>query len=120
MTNFFGVMSPEQRAINLADAHKASVAKAAFNKENEHKYKLDYMDSKHWQELGSKYNIRMPTHNEPASIKIIKKYLRKAKVETTVWNETLCSMTEWLEYNPTWTAYAVAGLILEMKEMNNS
>lgn len=111
----FGVFTEEERAESLAKALKSRLEKAAFNKANEHKYKLEYLDSNHWAELATKWKIRMPVYNEAASEKGIRKYMRKVGVSNEVWCESYCSVKEWLGYNPTWTLYGAVGLVLELK-----
>lgn len=111
----FGEFTPEQRAENIAKARQATLDKAAFNKANEHKYKLDYMDSNHWQELASKYKVRMPTYNIPADAKGIRKMLRKVGIDNETFKEHYTSVEYFLQNNPKWTLLAVTGLLLEIK-----
>lgn len=112
----FGQMTPEQRAENIAKAQQAALDKTAFNKANEHLYKLSYMDSNYWQELGSKYKVRMPTHNEPATAKGIRRFLKKVGISNDTFKEHYTSVEYFLENNAKWTLFGVTGLLLEMKE----
>lgn len=112
----FGQMTPEQRAENIAKAKAAYVFKAAFNKANEHLYKLEYLDMTHWQELASKYKIRFPAHNQPATASGIRKMLRKAGVSNDTFKEHYTSVEYFLENNSRWTLAGVLGLVLEIKE----
>lgn len=109
-------MTSEQRADALAKAQQAVRDKAAFNKANEHKYKLEYMDSNHWAELASKYKVRMPTYNIPADAKGIRKMMRKVNISNELFKEHYTSVEYFLQNNPKWTLLAVTGLLLEIKE----
>jgi hypothetical protein len=53
--------------------------------------------------------------DEGVSVKILRKYLKKAGVEVEKFNEHYTSMKYFVENNPTWSAYAAAGIILELK-----
>lgn len=112
----FGEMTPEQRAENIAKAQEARLATAAFNKANEHKYKMSYMDATLWQELASKRKLRMPVYNEPATARGIRKYMRKLDIDNDTFKEHFTSVDYFLDNNPTWTLWGVVGLLLEMKE----
>ena len=112
----FGQMTPEQRAENIEKARLAQAEKAAFNKANEHLYKLEYMDSNYWAELASKYKIRMPTYNEPATAKGIRKYMRKTGISNDVFKEHYTSVEYFIENNPRWTLAALTGLLLEIRD----
>lgn len=109
-------MTQEERQIALQKAHESRAAKAAHNKANEHLYKLDYLDSNHWQELASKYKVRMPVHNEPASAKGIRKYLKRVGISNDVWKDHYTSVDYFLENNLKWTLYGAVGLMLEIRE----
>jgi hypothetical protein len=109
-------MPAEQRAEYLAAAHKKRADTAAFNKENEHLYKLDYLDMPHWSELASKYKVRMPTYNEPASAKGIRKAMKKCCIDNETFKAHYTGIDYFLENNAKWTMAAVTGLILELKE----
>lgn len=112
----FGQMTQEQREEALAKARQSQIEKAAFNKANEHKYKLDYMDSNHWAELASKHKVRMPTYNIPADAKGIRKMMRKTGIDNETFKEHYTSVEYFLQNNPKWTLLAVTGLLLEIRE----
>lgn len=112
----FGQMTQQEREEALEKARLVRIATAEYNKANEHKYKLEYMDSNHWQELASKYKLRMPTYNEPASAKGIRKYMRKLGIENETFKEHYTSVEYFLSNNSKWTLYGVAGLLLEIRE----
>lgn len=109
-------LSPEQMAEMRAKAAVAKAEKAAQNKCNEHLYKLEYMDSNHWAELGTKYRVRFPTYNEPASPSGIRKMLRKCGVDNETFKEHYKSVDYFVSNNPKWTLAAVTGLLLEIRE----
>lgn len=109
-------MTPEQRKENLLLAKIKRQEASDYRKANEHLLKLDYADMYYWLDLASKYKIRMPYTNEPCSVKLIRKYLRKANVPVPTWNDHYTSMEYFVKHNPKWTAVATTGLILELKE----
>lgn len=109
--------SAEELAEMRVKAAEARAARAAFNKANEHKYKLSYVDGPYWQELASKYRVRMPVSNVPASSKDITKYLKKCKVSADSFKESYGTIPHWLKHNPAWTLYGCVGTILELREM---
>lgn len=112
----FGDMTEVQRAESLEKARLARIATAEYNKANEHKYKLDYMDSNYWAELGSKYKVRFPASNAPADAKGIRKMMRKTGIDNDTFKEHYTSVEYFIRNNPRWTLAAVTGLLLEIKE----
>lgn len=112
----FGQMTQQEREAALEAARLAQQEKAAFNKENEYKYKLTYLDAAHWEDLRTKYKIRFPTYNVPADAKGIRKYLKKLKIDNDTFKEHYTSVEYFLKNNPKWTMFGVCGLLLEMKE----
>lgn len=117
--NKFGQMTAEQRAEALAKAQIARQAKKAEREENKKHLKMDYLDMNSWMALASKYKIRMPLEGVPVSVSVIRKYLKKAEVPVEVWNLSYTSMKYFVENNSKWTAQAVVGLILELKNETN-
>lgn len=109
-------LSAEEMAVMRAKGAAAKAEKAAFNKAHEHLYKLDYLDQNYWQELASKYKVRMPSYNTPADAKGIRKMLKKCGVSNDVWKEHYTSTEYFLENNPKWTLLATTGLMLEIRE----
>lgn len=107
--------TPEQMTELRAKALAAREQKAIELKANEHLYKLTYMDSGLWQELASKYKVRMPGQNVPASVPGMRKYLKKCGLQKEDWEEAFGKMGEWVALNRAWTLYAATGLMLEMK-----
>lgn len=114
--DFIANMSVEQRQAALAKARETKIANAAFREANKHKLKLSYLDSGHWAKLASDLGIRMPSNEEPVDATTLRKYLKRAGVETALFNEHYTSMAYFVKSNPLWTKYAAAGLILELRE----
>jgi hypothetical protein len=112
----FGQQTPEQRTENMEKARIARAEQAAQNKANEHLLKLEYMDSNHWQELASKYKVRMPPYNEPCTAKGMRKYMKRVGITNDQWKEHYTSMEYFMANNPRFTLLACAGLMLEMRE----
>jgi len=112
----FGQMTQEEREASLEKARLARIATAEYNKANEYKYKLEYMDSNHWAELGSKYKVRMPAYNEPCTPKGFRKYMKRTGVSNETWKEHYTSMDYFMENNPEWVLYGAVGLMLEIRE----
>lgn len=108
--------TPEERQAALSLAKAKQLEKAAFNKENEHLYKLDYLDAPRWAELGSKHKVRFPPHNEPCTAKGIRKMMRKTGISNDVFKEHYTSVEYFIANNPKWTLAALTGLLLEIRE----
>ena len=111
-----GTMTQEERQIALQKAHESRVAKAAHNKANEHLYKLDYLDAPRWAELGSKYKVRFPAHNEPCTPKGVRKMMRRVGIDNDTFKAHYTSVEYFIENNPKWTLAALTGMLLELKE----
>lgn len=112
----FGHMTQEERQANLAKARDSRVATSLEREANEHNYKLTYLDSSYWQDLATKYKVRMPSYNEPASVRGIRKYLKRCKVDNTTWTEAYGNVGDWVVRNPTWTLYGAIGTMLELRD----
>lgn len=110
----------EETAELLAKAYAAKVAKAIFRQENKHNIKTDYLDNGYWGDLASKYKIRMPSTLDAVSTTILRKYLKRCGVSVEVFNEHYTSMAYFVKRNPKWNAYAAAGLILELRQMQEN
>lgn len=108
-------LSQEDKDNLLKLAQAARKAKAEQREANAHLLKTEYMDENHWRELASQYKIRMPHINDKATSSVIRKYLKKANVSVDMFNEHYTGMKYFLENNPKWSAFAVAGIIMEMK-----
>lgn len=109
-------LSAEEMAVMRAKGAAAKAEKAAFNKSEEWKYKLEYLDSGHWSDLGTKYKVRFPSSNVPADVKGIRKMMRKTGIDNDTFKEHYTSVEYFVKNNPRWTLAAVTGLLLELKE----
>lgn len=108
--------TPEERQAALVVAKAKQLEKAAHNKANEHLYKLDYLDAPRWAELGSKYKVRFPAHNEPCTPKGVRKMMRKVGIDNDTFKAHYTSVEYFIENNVKWTLAALTGLLLELKE----
>lgn len=108
--------TPEQMALNLEKAKIAREQKRLAREANKGNLKLEYLDSNYWASLASEYKIRMPSPEEQADASCIRKYLKRADVSFDTFNDHFTSIKYFLENNPKLTKYAVAGLILELKD----
>lgn len=113
-------LSQEDKENLLKQAQAARIAKAAERDANAHLLKTNYLDAANWVALASKYKVRMPHQNEKASVKGIRKYLKKAGVVVEEWNDAYTSAGYFVEKNPTWTLYAAVGLMLEISHKRSS
>jgi uncharacterized protein (DUF2132 family) len=109
-------LTQDQKDLLLLQAKAAKKAKAELRDSNAHLIKTEYMDSAHWATLASKLGVRMPHQNEATSVKIVRKYLKRTGVSTEKFNEHYTSMKYFVENNSRWSAYATAGIILELAE----
>ncbi len=107
-------MSEEDKANQIALMQQARKDKALQRQANKDILKTDYLDSGHWATLASEAGIRMPSNLDPASGKVIRKYCKKAGIELELFNQHYTSIAYFTKNNPLWSAYAVAGLILEL------
>ncbi|MNQ26053.1 hypothetical protein D3C85_392790 [compost metagenome] len=106
-------ITPEQRASMLALAAEARENKKAYAQEH---LKLSYDDEPRWRELSSKYNIRLPIYYIANSeLKHLKRAMKKAGMCPIAYTE-ICgvkSLKQLVSLNPTWTALAEVGMMLE-------
>lgn len=109
-------LTPEQKAENIVRMQAARVLKTEKIQANKHNVKREYLDSNHWATLASRYAIRMPSNDEAVSVPILRKYIIKSGIGTEKFNEHYTGMTYFVKHNPKWSAYAAAGIILELKE----
>ena len=109
-------MTAKERENALKKAYEARLLKKEQRELNKELLKTEYLDYTYWESLGSKYNIRMPSKLDKVTSSVISKYLKKADVSVETFNEHYTSKAYFCKNNPLWTAYAVAGLILELKE----
>lgn len=117
-TSFIEKMTPEQRAEALVKAKEARAEKSRIWKENAHKLRQSFADSNHWRKLASKYGVRMPNEFAPSDeYKPIRRAMRKLGIEPQQVKDAFGGDVKHIHrMNPTWPAYAVIGLLLEMRE----
>ena len=111
-------MTPEQRAEALDKARIARAEKTAAWKASSHLLKSDFSDSAYWHKLASKFKVRMPGSHVPGSeFKAIRKAARKLGIEPAQIRDTFGGDVKHIHaMNPTWPAFAIIGLLLEMAE----
>lgn len=111
-------MTPEQRAEALEKARIARAEKTAAWKATAHLLKSDFSDSAYWHKLASKFKVRMPGAHVPGSeFKAIRKAARKLGIEPSQIRDAFGGDVKHIHaVNPTWPAFAIIGLLLEMAE----
>ena len=111
-------MTQEQRAEALDKARIARSEKTAAWKASAHLLKSDFSDSAYWHKLASKFKVRMPGAHVPGSeFKAIRKAARKLGIEPAQIRDTFGGDVKHIHaMNPTWPAFAIIGLLLEMAE----
>jgi hypothetical protein len=78
--------------------------------------KSDFADSAYWHKLASKFKVRMPGAHVPGSeFKAIRRAARKLSVQPQEIRDAFGGDVKHLHnMNPTWPAFALIGLLLEM------
>lgn len=109
-------LTQEQKDNLLVEARMAAKHKRELREANKHLVRTEYLDAGHWSNLASKYGVRMPHQDDATSVKVLRKYLKRCNVSVETFNEHYTSMTYFVKNNPRWSAYATAGIILELKE----
>lgn len=110
----FQPMTEEQRA----QAKETRQAKKILAEQT---LKLEYADENHWASLASKYSVRLPVYYQPSSeIKYVRRIAKKLNIDI---NEFLSStgysnVKSLVLANPTWTARAICGVLLEFYDDN--
>lgn len=115
-TRKFGEFTPEERKENILKAKTAQVAKYTAYKENEHLLKLDWIDAPLWDELSTKYKVRLPHYNEPCTLPRMRVYLKRSKIGEPIFKEHYTSLHYFLENNPKVPLVAFIGMVLELRE----
>lgn len=116
--SYIANMTPEQRQEAL---EKARAARAKQNEEwraAAHLLKSDFADSAYWHRLASKHQVRMPGSHVPGhEFRFIRKAARKLGIEPQEIREAFGGDVKHIHaMNPTWPAFAIIGLLLEMAE----
>jgi len=107
---------------NLTDEQRVEMReKAAESKRIAVEYaqnnlKLEYAEMNHWESIARSYNIRQPQAHFPAyDIKYMRRIANKIGFDIDIFvRETgFKGLKQFAEANPTWSARAVSGLVLE-------
>lgn len=111
-------MTPEQRAEALEKARIARAEKTDAWKASAHLLKSDFSDSAYWHKLASKFKVRTPgTHVPGSEFKAVRKAARKLGIEPAQIRDAFGGDVKHIHaMNPTWPAFAIIGLLLEMAE----
>ncbi len=117
MAGGLGNMTQEQRKAAQEKGRLARLAKAAARVGNPLGLKLEYADENHWDELARKHGVnRMPGREDQVDETLIRKWCHKLDIPLEVFYEHYTSPKYFVAHNPTWTKYAAAGLLLELKD----
>lgn len=113
-------LTEAQRAELLEKARAAYDERRALFQSQAHLLKNDFMDKPYWRRLCSKHGVRMPADYVPGTeLRLVRKAMRKAGVTPDQVREAFGGDVKALQRdNPTWPAYALIGLILEIAEEN--
>lgn len=110
-------MTHEQRAAALAAARTARLAQVTRWAESAHLLRQDFADRGYWLKLAASFGVRMPNTNAPGTET---RALRKAMRKCGVTGADLLAVfgnanpAHLAADNPTWPAWALVGLILEV------
>lgn len=113
-------MTPEQRKEALALAAHAKAEKTRIWKENAWKLRQTFADAPHWRKLASRFGVRMPSEWVPGDeYRPIRKAIRKLGISPEQVRDTFGGDVKFIHgKNPTWPAWAIIGLMLEIAEQN--
>ena len=111
-------MTPEQRAVALEKARIAKAEKSAEWRANAHLLQNSFADAGYWRKLASKFNVRMPGDTTPgAELRIVRRAMKRLEITPQEVRDSFGGDVKHLHaMNPTWPAYALIGLLLEMKQ----
>ena len=114
LRNYLKEMTPEQRLEMRQKAAQTRLDKQAYAEAN---LKLEYADMSHWEGLAKEAGVRLPHHNTPnTDTKYIKRIAKKIGVDINQWlveGVGATSLADLNNLNPTYTARAMSGLLLE-------
>lgn len=110
----FSSLTPEERAKNLQLAQQKRAERIAHFKSQEHLLRQDFKDANWWRELVSNAKGRMPASYIPGTEF---KHLRRALKATDQKARDIFGMRmeEFVAQHSDWPAWAIVGLIYEMK-----
>lgn len=98
------------------DRQKAKESRLAKKQWAEENLKLTYEDENVWEELAKKHRVRLPQKHSPnTELKYMKRMFKKLGLDTKLYLEDcgVASLKQLVSINPTWTARAECGLLLE-------
>lgn len=108
-----GNLTPEQRAEAFKKARLAREEKRKAGEQLEQDFGTD---ENVWRALSSKYSVRLPaSYISNQEVKYLKRIATKLNVDLKEYLEDSGCKTlkELVKFNPTWPAFAEAGLFLE-------
>jgi hypothetical protein len=106
-------ITPEQREEMRLKAVQTRLNRVAYANDN---LKLDYTDMSQWEEMAREAGVRLPNTTSPnTDTKFIKRVANKIGVDMPEFLEScgVKTIKELCDLNPTWTARAMCGLVLE-------
>lgn len=111
-------LTDAERTELLESARKAREERKALFQSQAHLLKQDFADKPHWRRLASSHGVRMPADYVPGTeLRLVRKAMRKAGVTPDAVREAFGGDVKKLQReNPTWPAFALIGLILELAE----
>lgn len=112
MSKTFVPMSDEQRQVVKENREAAQL----WAKEN---LKTEYMDENYWRDTASKVGLRLPGWWIPSSeVKYIRRACKKLNIDINDFTDStgFSNLNQLVANNPTFTALAMVGLVLEYKE----
>lgn len=117
-TSHLPVLTPEQRQEML---EKARIAREEYRERmllQAHLLKNDFKDKPYWRKLASKHGVRMPPDYIPGSeARYLRRAMKRSGVSPDTVREAFGGDVKFLaRTNPTWPAYALIGLILELAD----
>lgn len=116
--NHLSDITEAQRAELLEKARIAREERKALFQSQAHLLKQDFADKNHWKRLASQYGVRMPADYVPGTeLRLVRKAMKKAGVTPDQVRDTFGGDVKKLQReNPSWPAFALIGLILELAQ----
>lgn len=109
-------LTDEQRQEHLAKAKLAKEVKKAYAEAN---LKLDWQDENYWRETCQQLGVRLPQRYDVGT-RGIKKIAKKLGVDVNEFVEStgFSTLKQFEAANPTWPAFALAGIFVEWYVVN--
>ena len=98
------------------DRQKAKESRLAKKQWAEENLKLVYEDESVWEELAKKHRVRLPQKQIPnTELKYMKRMFKHLGLDMKLYLEDsgVASLKQLVSLNPTWTARAECGMLLE-------